>query len=333
MKKYLFIFMAAILLLTGCASNNASYKDDKHEQKTIKVAALKGPTSMGLVKLFKDSDEGNSYDKYEYTILNSPEEVVAGLSKGEFDIAARPSNLASILYNKSNGQMLKVLAINTGSVLNIASKDDSIKTLEDLKGRTIVTSGKGATPEFVMRFILEKNGIDPDSDVAFDFKSEHTEVVADIAKNPDHVALLPEPFLTVAKGKVEGLDTRISLGDEWSKIEGAGELITGVTVVTNKYLQTLESDDDKLSLERFLDHYNDSVDFANKKTADAAKIIGEMGIFPEDVATKAIPNCKIIFEDSDKMKEDLSKFYESLFSVNPKSIGGALPDEGFYYQR
>ena len=333
MKKYLFIFMAAILLLTGCASNNASYKDDKHEQKTIKVAALKGPTSMGLVKLFKDSDEGNSYDKYEYTILNSPEEVVAGLSKGEFDIAAIPSNLASILYNKSNGQMLKVLAINTGSVLNIASKDDSIKTLEDLKGRTIVTSGKGATPEFVMRFILEKNGIDPDSDVAFDFKSEHTEVVADIAKNPDHVALLPEPFLTVAKGKVEGLDTRISLGDEWSKIEGAGELITGVTVVTNKYLQTLESDDDKLSLERFLDHYNDSVDFANKKTADAAKIIGEMGIFPEDVATKAIPHCKIIFEDSDKMKEDLSKFYESLFSVNPKSIGGALPDEGFYYQR
>lgn len=333
MKKYLFIFMAAILLLTGCASNNASYKDEKHEQKTIKVAALKGPTSMGLVKLFKDSDEENSYDKYEYTILNSPEEVVAGLSKGEFDIAAIPSNLASILYNKSKGQMLKVLAINTGSVLNIASKDESIKTLEDLKGKTIVASGKGATPEFVLRFILEKNGIDPDKDVTFDFKSEHTEVVADLAKNPDHVALLPEPFLTVAKGKVEGLDSRISLGDEWSKIEGAGELIAGVAVVSNKYLQTLESDEDKLSLEKFLDHYKDSVDFANKNTADAAKIIGEMNIFPEDVAVKAIPNCKIMYEDSDKMKEDLSKFYESLFSVNPKSIGGALPDEGFYYER
>lgn len=334
MKKIFLIFMMMALLLTGC-SKNETMTDEDHTKKEIRIAALKGPTAMGLVKLFKDADENNSYDNYKYTILNSPEEVVAGLSKGDFDIAAIPSNLAAVLYNKSEGKLLRVVAINTGSVLYIASRDDSIKSLEDLKGKTIVASGKGATPEFALRFVLSKNGINPDSDVKLDFKSEHTEVVQDLVKNHDHIALLPQPFLTVAKSKVEGLKERISLGDEWRKIDGAGELITGVTVATNNFLlndsPSLKSG--KTGFDKFMEHYKKSVDFSNYKKEEAAKLIGEYKIFPEEVALKAIADCNLTFETKAKMKEDLSKFYEALFSMNPKSIGGKLPDEKFYFNK
>lgn len=326
MKKLSIILLSFLLILTGCSKpvENTKGKEANKEKETIKIAALKGPTAMGLVKLFNDSDEGKTEVKYEYKILNSPDEAVTGLMKGEYDVCSLPSNLAAIINNKKE-DFIKVAAINTLGVLYIASTNDDVKTIADLKGKTLVTSGQGASPEFVLRHLLIENGLDPDKDVNIQYKNEHSEVVSDIVQNKDHIVMLPQPFLTVAQKKVEGLKELINLTEEWDKLKDSGKLIVGVTVVRNDFLKDHEE-----AFKTFLKEYKESVDFT--KNDEAAKLVGKYEIVPEEVAKEALPKCNITFIDGQKMEDDLANYLKVLYDQEKKSVGGKLPGENFYYK-
>lgn len=323
-KRYLSLFIIFILMfsIVGCSKNEAEVSRD------INIASLKGPTSMGLVDLYNKQDENKAKNNYNYKIVQSPDEIVAGLSKGEYDVAAIPANLAAVLYNKSEGKLLQVSNINTLGVLYLATNDESVKDIKDLKNKTIVLSGKGATPEFSLRYILKENGLDPDKDVELSFKSEHTEVVSELAQNKDAVALLPEPFLTVANEKLN-FKNIISLNDIWKESTNQN-LITGVLVVRKEFL---EDENNKIAFNKFLDEYKESVAYTNENVEDAAKLIGKYDIVKEEVAKEAIPNSNIVYIDGKEMEKELKSYYEILFNEDAKSVGGALPDEGLYYEK
>ncbi|SHH10649.1 NitT/TauT family transport system substrate-binding protein [Anaerosphaera aminiphila DSM 21120] len=321
-----FVFLFS---LVGCGNKNENIVTDEaiKDNVTIKVGALKGPTAMGLVKVFDDSDKGvKQSNTYDYKIVASPDEIVAGLSKGDFDVAAIPANLASILYNKTEGKLLKVSNINTLGVLYLASRDD-ISDVESLKGRTIVTSGKGSTPEFALRQILSKSNIDPDNDVTIEYKAQHEEVLAELINNESAVVMLPQPFLTVAKQKVEGLKVNFSLNDLWKEINGE-PLITGVLVVRNEFLE-----ENKENFNAFLSEYKNSVDFVNNNVDEAAALVGNYDIVPEAVAKIAIPDCNIVYIDGQESEDALSNYLNILFEADQSSVGGVLPDENFYYKK
>lgn len=353
MKKKLYslftIFLISTLMLTACGqgANSANSKEnnkntanaavnnkkDTEENKStdesskvdIKLGALKGPTSLGLVKLFDDSDNKNASNNYNCEIFNSPDEVVTKIVKGELDLAAVPANLAAVLYQKTQGK-IKVLNINTLGVLYIASKQD-IKSLDDLKGKTIITSGKGATPEYALRYVLKQSGIDPDKDLTIDFKSEHTEVVGALAADENAIVMLPEPFLTVAKTKVQGLKTNLSLTDIWDKLPGDSQLVTGVMIGRSDFI-----DENKDAVNSFLEEYKKSVEYVNKNTEEAAKLSEKYDIVKAPIAQKAIPSCNIHFVSGDEMQKVLSAYLKTLFDQDPKAVGGKLPDENFYYK-
>ncbi|WP_071025428.1 MqnA/MqnD/SBP family protein [Peptoniphilus raoultii] len=308
------------------SKNNSATKENDNKEKTlINLGALKGPTSLGLVKLFSDSDGNSAANDYKYTIYSSPDEVVTGIVKGELDLAAVPANLAAVLYQKTEGK-IKVLNINTLGVLYIASRND-IAALDDLKGKTIITSGKGATPEYALRYILKENGIDPDKDVNIEFKSEHQEVVQSLAKDENGIAMLPEPFLTVAKTKIDGLKTNFSLTDLWDKLPGDSMLVTGVMIARADFL-----DQNKEVVDEFLKEYQSSIDYVNSNIDDAAALSEKYDIVKAPIAKKAIPACNIHFIAGEDMKKALSEYLNSLFTQDPKTVGGQLPDENFYYQ-
>ncbi|MGX8677488.1 MAG: ABC transporter substrate-binding protein [Sphaerochaetaceae bacterium] len=302
------------------------------EQTQISVIALKGPTGMGLSKLISDSDAGQTgANSYEFTLAGAVDEVTAHLIKGDVDIAAVPANLASVLYSKTNGKV-EVVAINTLGVIYIVEKGNSIKSVADLKGKTIYASGKGATPEYALNYILSANGIDPVKDVDIQFKSEHAECVAAITAADSGIAMLPEPFVTTSQMKNPAIHTVLDLTEEWDKLQDGKEnpsaMVTGVIVGTKDFL---ESNPEAVSL--FLDQYKESVDFVNGKVEEAAKIIGNYGIVAEQVALKAIPNCNIVFIEGKEMKTKLSGYLAELYRQNPAAVGGKLPDDAFYYSR
>lgn len=320
MKKLLvfFVLVAMTIALFACA-------DAEAEKETIRIAGLKGPTSIGLVKVMKDNADGKAANKYEFTIAGSADEITPKLNKGELDMAAIPANLASVLYNNTNGA-IKVLAINTLGVLYIVEKGDTVKSVADLKGKTIYATGKGSTPEYTLRYILSKNGVDPDNDVTIEWQSEPTAVVPLLKANDNAIAMLPQPYVTVAQSNVEGLNIALNLTDDWGKIEGSGALVTGVLVARTEFVEKHPD-----AVKKMLNEYAASSEYVNANIDDAAALVEEFDIFKAAIAKKAIPYCNINVITGDEMRTSLSSYLAVLFEQNAKAVGGKLPDDAFYY--
>lgn len=322
-KRIVGIVMVLTLALSAFMFGGCGKKAE--DNTAIRLAGLKGPTSMGMAEMLDKSDKGETKNKYEFTVSGSADEVTPKLIKGDIDIAALPANLASILYNSSKGKV-KVLAINTLGVIYITEKGDSVKSVADLKGKTIYSTGKGSTPEYVLKYILKQNGLDPEKDVKLEWKNEPTEVVAAISKMDSAIAMLPEPFVTIAKSKVKGLNTVIDLTKEWDKLKNGSACLTGVAAVNADFAEKHPQ-----AVANFLKDYEKSINYANSNTKEAAALIEKYDIFDAAVAEKAMPNCNIKYMAGKEMKASMEGYLKVLFDAQPKSVGGKMPDEAFYY--
>ena len=290
----------------------------------VSVAALRGPTAMGLAKLMYDSENGVSDgNAYTFTLEGAPDAVVPMIVRGDVDIAAIPGNLASVLYQRTKGNV-EVIGINTLGVLYIVENGSSVGSIEDLRGRTIYSAGKGATPEYALQYVLDAYGLEVGKDVYIEWKSEHAECVAALASDPQGVAMLPQPFATTAMMRDGNIRVALDLNELWQEKTGH-VLITGVTVARKDFI---EANEDALSI--FLSSYADSVEYVNGN-AEGASLVGYYGIVPETVAEKAIPYCNIVLITGEEMKKALSGYLDILFSQNPQSVGGAVPGDDFYY--
>lgn len=307
---------------TTTGTTPGEFPADDREPGSVHVAALKGPTAMGMVSFMNNcEDYGDSV--FDFEIYAAPDEITPLLIKGDIDLACIPANLASVLYNKTEGE-IEVLAINTLGVLYIVeSGSEEVQSIADLKGKTIYASGQGSTPEFALNYLLTQNGIA--DDVTIEWKSEHAECVSAIAENGG-IAMLPQPFVTTAMTKNEGIRVAIDLNDEWAKLDNDSSLITGVLVGRKDFIEN-----DIRSLKEFLMGYKASVEHVTTDTDDAAALIGKYDIVPEAVAKKALPACNITYIDGTEMKEKLSGYLQVLYDSLAQSVGGKLPGEDFYY--
>lgn len=319
MKKKLAVsLLAATMIVTafaGCGKTEKAPID-------VDIMALKGPTAMGLVEMMENSD-------YNFSIAASVDEVSPKLLQGETDIAAIPANLASVLYNKTEGE-IQVLAINTLGVLYIVENGETIQSVADLKGKTIYASGKGATPEYALNYILSSSGINPETDVTIEWKSEHAECVAALANEENSVAMLPQPFVTTAQAKNPQIRTALDLTKEWEALQKDGEqkssMITGVVVARKEFVE-----ENPEEIQEFLKEYHTSVDYVNENVKDSAQLIEKYDIVPAAVAEKALPACNIVCIDGEEMQEKLSGYLEVLKEQNPQAVGGEVPNHDFYY--
>ena len=300
------------------------------ETVTLRAAALKGPTAMGLVKLMADEgftgEASEAEGAYAFSLAAAPDEVTPLLIKGDLDVACVPANLASVLYNRTEGQIV-TLAVNTLGVLYIVEKGETVQSMADLKGTTVVASGKGSTPEYALRYLLTENGIDPDQDLTIEWKSEHAECVAALKQVDDGIALLPQPFVTVARMQNPGLNVVLDLTKEWEAKSEGSSMITSVVVVQKQFLETHPN-----AVSRFMESYAQSVaymtDPANIK--QAAALTGSFDIIPAKVAEQAIPHCNIVDITGKEMQAKLSSYLGELYRQNPKAVGGKVPDSSFY---
>ena len=313
LKRLFTLCLALSLLFVFAAGAQAQYS----------IAALKGPTAMGLAKMMRDHEND---DAYAFTIAASADAVTPALLKGEIDMACIPANLAAILYNKTGGE-IQVLAINTLGVLYIVENGDAVQSIDDLRGQTIVAAGKGSTPEYALRYLLRENGIDPDRDITIDWKSEHAECVAALAAGQATIALLPQPFVTAAQSKIEGLRMAIDLNEVWNALDNGSALITGVIVARR---QAVEENPE--AVRAFLREYAESVAWTNENSADAAAIIGEYGIVDAPIAERALPHCNIVCITGAELSEKLRGYLQVLYNADPAAIGGAMPDDDFYFE-
>ncbi len=323
--------LLAASLFGGCASPDepapSSAASEAPAPVEMKVAGIKGPTGIGMVGLMQASDDKTTKNTYTFTVMSGPEEAQAKLSTGEVDIAAVPTNLAAALYNKTNGEV-QMLAVNTLGVLYIMENGDSIQSVADLKGKTIYSTGQGANPEYVLRYVLEKNGLDPDKDVTIEFRSENDELATLLATGEAEVALVPEPVVTTAKLNNADLNVVLNMTEEWEKAAGgASDLMMGCVAVRTDFAK-----ENPQAVADFLTEYEASIQQAIDDVDGTAALCEKYGIIPKAaVAKQAIPRCNLTFVAGDEMKNRIGGYLEVLFTANPQSIGGKLPDDAFYY--
>lgn len=329
MKKLFVILLSLCMLAALCAGCGGATEEDAastFEGTSIRLGGLKGPTSMGMVKLLADNDAGETVNTYEFTMAGSADELTPKLLQGELDILAVPVNLGSILYNNSEGAV-QLLAVNTLGIIDIVEKGgDTITDWESLRGQTIYATGKGSTPEYALNYLLEQNGLDPAADVTIEWKSEPSEIVAQMAAQDHVIAMMPQPFVTVAQSKFADLKVALDLTEEWNALDNGSQLNTAGLVVRTEFAQ-----ENPEAVAAFLEEYAASTAYVNENVQDAAQLVGQYEIVDAAIAELAIPQCNIVCITGQEMKDSVEGYFQVLFDQNPKSVGGAMPGEDFYY--
>ncbi len=333
MKKLTAILLSVLLmvgLLTACGDTQSDSSSNAPAAKAqVNVVGIAGPTGVGLISLMENNKNGTATNNYNFTIVSDPQQAVAAVSNRSADIAAVPTNLASTLYKKTSGNV-QVLAVNTLGVLSILENGDSIKSVADLRGKTIYTSGQGANPEYILRYVLEKNGLNPDKDVKIEFVADNDTLGTLVINGTAKVAMVPEPKATACLKSNASVKNVLNMTAEWSKVSGdTSTLMMGCVVARKDFVQ--ENPD---TVAAFLAEYKTSINAVKADIPAAAQLCVTHGIIPKaPIAQAAIPNCNITFVDGAEMKTQLSGYLKVLFDYNPKAIGGGLPAEDFYYEK
>ncbi|MBE6805627.1 MAG: ABC transporter substrate-binding protein [Ruminococcaceae bacterium] len=330
MKKIisLLLALAMVLVFAGCGAKEPTKTPDADKTVKANVFMISGPTGIGAVNLMSADEAGTAKGDYEFTVVANPTEIVAKISNKEADIAAVATNMASTIYNKTNGGVT-VLAVNTLGVLNVLTNGTEINTLADLKGKKVYTTGQGANPEYVIDYLLEKNGVNPDTDVDLQFKAEGTELVSVWATDPTAVIIAPQPVASSVLAKYKGSKLAIDLTDEWDKVGENSALMMGCVIVRNEFLNA-----NKATVDLFLEEYEASIKKATEDLDGTAALCEKYGIVAKAaVAKKAIPASNICFVTGNEMKTKLSGYLAVLFAADKKAVGGKLPADDFYYEK
>ncbi len=291
----------------------------------MEVSCIKGPTGVGMVKLMSDEEADTTKNDYTFTVVSSADEISAKIVSGEINIASVPTNLAVKLYNKTEGK-IRMLAVNTLGVLSVIENGCSVFSFADLKGKTIYSTGEGSNPEYILRYLLESNGMTVGEDVQLQFVATNDELMAQLVSGTAEVAMVPEPAATTVLTKNESLNRVFSVNDEWKKIQGDG-LMMGCVVALDTFVE-----ENKVAVDTFLQEYEDSINFVKENRRDAAALCEKYEIIPsEQLAEKAIPECNLTFVTGKEMKEQITPYFEVLKGFDPTAIGGKMPETDFFY--
>ncbi len=293
---------------------------------TLTVFAMKGPTGIGMAPIYSDAAAGKTFDTYNFTIAANAQEKLSDLIAGNFDIASVPTNLAATLAKKAPG-VYKIAAVNTLGVLYVLDSTDTVKSVQDLKGKKIYATGEGQVPQFALEFVLEKNGLKVGTDVEIEYLADASDVGKLVIAGSAEIAMLPQPYVTQVSAKAEKAKVALDITEEWDKVADEGSrLMTSCILVNAKTYAN-----NKEAVERFMAEFRKSVTFVNENTKEAADKVVEAGIVADaGLAEKAIPKCNIVCIEGDEMKTSLRAFYEAIFAVNPQLVGGQVPTDEIY---
>lgn len=326
----LLLALTLVLSLTACgtqANTEPEQPDDTPAPAEVNLYVLSGPTGIGAMNLWATADAGETQNTYHITMPGANDEVVAAISNGDADIAAVATNLAATLYNKTNGGVT-VLAVNTLGVLSLLGSGQEIASIADLAGKTIYAPGQGANPEYILRYVLSGNGLDPDKDVTIRFVGEGSELLTVWQTDPEAVIMAPQPVATSILMQNENARTLFNMTDEWDKVSGGDStLMMGCVIVRNAFLQ-----ENPGAVALFLQEYAASIEKAQSDVEGTAALCEQYGLIPKAaLAQKAIPSCGLTFVTGAEMKSALSGYLQVMFDADPKSVGGAMPGDDFYY--
>lgn len=282
---------------------------------------------MGMLKMLEDAKAGQTKNQYEFSMGANADELVPKILQGELDILAVPSNLGAVLYNNSKGGVKMVAANMLGAIYILEKDGETVKTIEDLAGKTLYTVGKGSTPQFLLSYLLSQHGLELGKDVQVEWRDDPTEIVGLLAAGTANLCMLPQPFVTVAQTKVDNLRIALDTNAEWDALDNGSKLITAGLIARSEFVEQHPQ-----QIADFLDELSVSTDWTNANVDEAAALIGQYDIVPEPIAQISLPLCNVVCITGPEMKKSTEAYFKVLYDQNPEAVGGEMPGDDFYYE-
>ena len=318
------------LVLLSCVNINA--------QDKLKKLVLSGPVasvSHPLIHIVKTGALNDIAEEVEFKLWKNPDELRALTLKNRADFIAVPTNVAANLYNR--GVKIKLLNVSVWGILGMITRDETLKTLADFKGKEIAMPFRADMPDIIFEEIVKAQGMDPKKDFKLKYMSNPFDAMQNlILRQVDH-ALLAEPAISIALMKTGSFPLKlvapdlyrsVDLQEEWgktfkveSKVPQAGMSVIGDMILNEK------------AIKRFNEEYAKSLEWYKNNPKEAAKIIvEEIPMLDEDGVAESIKHVQLNTVSAEDSKEDLEFFYKLLEKNNPKTIGGKLPNDAFYFR-
>jgi len=298
----------------------------KHETeiKVIRIATLKGPSAMGMVKMIDSLNQIENF-KVEISIYNEPIQVRKLMLEEEVDLAILPTTMGAILYNK--GVPYQVAAIPVWGTLYLFGSNSKITSWKDLKGKKINLMAKGMTPDVLFKHLLIKNGINPKHDVILDYTfPTHIDLANAIAAGQAELGVISEPLVSLVMQKNKNVTPIFDLNAEWQKVYKNTPIAQTALLVNSEF-----SKNNKNELDFILNEYEKSTNWVSNNLLEAAKLIVKHKILPNtNIAESSIPRSNLHFEKAFLIKDQIQEYLNIFYEMNPDIIGGKIPDDNFY---
>lgn len=290
----------------------------------IRVGVLNGPSCIPAAYLMENKSETIDFNTYADVQALLPKMI-----KNEVDIGFMPANVAAKVYNSSNKAIVCCAITGNGNIVllsNLVSGDN----IRDVKNRVVYVAGQGATPDYMFRYLLKKNNLNPEQDLKLDYSIPTAQLAANLISNKINYVVLPEPFATIAKSKDSKIRTVVDFQQEYEDLEGAGKTYPLTVMVATADFAKAHPD----LLNSFLDDYKSSFEWTLNNPQTAGQYTEEHNLgLAKGIVAKAIPSSNYTFITSKQMKQDVEDLLNIFLNFDSKSIGGKLPDKNFYYEK
>ncbi|MEN6461008.1 MAG: MqnA/MqnD/SBP family protein [Syntrophomonas sp.] len=331
-KKFVTFLLLSLFILSlgGCAQPEKEVKQPPKTPQPVNfnVAVLRGPSAVSMVKMIDQTPSLGEGVKVNYIMEQSPDVLASKLLTGEVEIATIPTNLAAKIYNKGVGYQLA--AMNTWGVMYVVTNGVTVSNWSDLKGQPINAVAKGSAADVVLKYLLSKNNINPDTDVALSYIASPVEAAQLMIAGKSKIAALPEPWVSMVLSKNPNARLALDLQKEWTRLNGENVPFGQTCLVVKKDF----ANKNPQIVTKFLTEYKNSINWANKNAAQTGELAKKHDIgIPADITAAAIPRCNIRYADAVSARPAVEKYLQVLLDFSPESIGGKLPDAEFYYQK
>ncbi|MFH0762187.1 MAG: ABC transporter substrate-binding protein [Bacteroidota bacterium] len=308
-------------MFTGC-------RYSRQESSDIRIITLKGPSAMGMINLI-DSAVTIAGRPLAIEVIDEPMQVRARMLVDKPEIAVLPLNMAAIMYNK--GVDYQLLAVPVWGTLYLTGTDSTIRNWDDLKGKTVHLMGKGATPDILFRYLLEKHGISPDHDIRLDYSfPTHIDLSNAMIAGQASLAVLSEPMFSLAQARNPGIRLIMDMDIEWAEAVPEDPTFPQTAIM----VRTDFARDHWKDISTIAEAWKRSTEFVNNNPEMAAERIAYHKILPDAaVALRSIPRCRLFFRYADEIRPAIKGNLNVFLIFNPDAVGGRLPDEKFIYSK
>ena len=320
--KLVFIF-----IMFGFVSLEAN-KLDK-----IVIAGPFASVSHPILHMIKRDALKDVAKEVEFRLWKNPDELRAMAIKGDVDFVALPTNTAAILNNK--GIDLKLLNVSVWGILGMISRDNTIKSLKDFKGKKIAVPFRADMPDIVFKQLLKRQGLNPKKDFELVYVSTPIDAMQMlILRRVDH-SLLAEPAISVALRRTKSFPVSIVAPELYRSVDLQkewGDIFKTNGDVPEAGMAVLGGMKDEHVIKRFQEEYDKSLLWYQNHPKEAGKLVAdEIDMLSEDGVSDSIKHVRLKSVSASLAKKDLEFFFNILKEEDPKSIGSKLPKDSFYY--